>query len=235
MIVITIGNKVGVFVGEEKIIIFGLEQFADTMYDLLSVVPGKRVVAFCVDEAYIPTVTEKRRLPIIPFEKLEEYYSPDEVRIIFCIGYTRMNKIREIKMKEAKKRGYKIESYTHPTALIQAASVGEGNIFMEGVIIGNGVTIGDGNIFWPAAHIAHHTMVGNYNFFTISVAVAGNIVIHDHCVFGANCTVKNGVEIAEGTLAGAGSYISFSTEKWSVYAPPKTYKLEGKSSLDFKL
>lgn len=218
-----------------NIIIFGLEQFADTMYKLLHNNESYHIVAFTVDKLWLPQEKEKYDLPIIPYEELESYFTPSNHSIIFCIGYTDMNRIRESHMNDAKLRGYKIESYRHPSANIFTDKIGEGNIFMEGVIIGDNVKIGDGNIFWPAAHIAHHTNVGNFNFFTISVAVAGNITVHDYCVFGANCTVKNGIEIADGTLIGAGSYISESTEAWAVYAPPRTKKIDGKKSTDFKL
>lgn len=218
-----------------QIIIYGLEQFADTLFNLLQEDNEREVVAFSVDEAYMPDNTKKNGLPIVPYEKLEEYYSPSEYSILFCMGNTRMNLVRKERMLSAKDRGYFIESYVHPTALIQTEDIGFGNVFMENSLIGPKVKIGNGNIFWPASHVAHNTTVGNYNFFTISVAVAGNVIIGDNCVFGANCTVKDHVEIADGTLVGAGAYISKSTEPWSVYAPPRTYKLEGKSSLDFKL
>lgn len=219
----------------DKIIIFGLEQFAGQMYRLLNRSPEVRVEAFCVGKEYMPLGGERGGIPIVPFEDLEKYFRPSEYSILFCIGYTHMNQIRKKYMDEALARGYSVAGYRHPTALIQTDKIGYGNIFMENVIIGQGAEIGNGNIFWPAAHVAHHTSIGNFNFFTISVAVAGNIQIHDFCVFGANSTVKNGIEINDGTLVGAGAYISHSTEAWSVYTPPRTYKLEGKSSLDFKL
>ena len=217
------------------IIIFGMEQFAGQMFELLKREAEMNVKAFCADRSYLPEKSEWGGAQIVAFEDLEKYFAPDKHSILFCIGYTQMNQIRKERMEEAMARGYSIADYRHPTALIQSEDIGVGNIFMEGVVIGQGVKIGDGNIFWPAAHIAHHTWVGNYNFFTISTAIAGNIRIHDFCVFGANCTVKNGIEIKNGTLAGAGAYIAHSTEEWSVYTPPRSYQLKGKSSLDFKL
>lgn len=217
------------------IIIFGLEQFAEQMYSLLKNSGDMRVKAFCVDRAYMPSREIWGGKMVVPFEDLENHFKPSEYSILFCIGYTDMNRLRKKRMEEAIARGYSIAGYQHPTALIQTDKIGYGNIFMENVIIGQGVEIGNGNIFWPATHVAHHTHVGNYNFFTISTAVAGNIHVHDFCVFGANCTVKNGVEIKDGTLVGAGAYIAHTTDEWSVYTPPRTYKLEGKSSLDFKL
>lgn len=219
----------------KNVIIFGLEQFADMIFHLLENDDGYHVCGFCADKQYMNGAEEKFSLPVTAFEELEQRFEPKEHGILFCIGYTDMNRLREQRMMEAAQRGYKILGYAHPTALIQTEDIGQGNIFMEGSVIGQGCTIGNGNVFYPMAHIAHHTTVGNYNFFTISCAVAGNIKIDDYCVFGNNCTIKNGIEIQEGTLVGAGAYIAHSTEAWSVYVPPRSYKLEGKSSLDFKL
>lgn len=218
----------------KNIIIFGLEQFAMQMFHLLKQDSEVTIKGFCVDKKYLPE-NHRGGYSVYAFEDLENYFTPDEHSILFCIGYTKMNQVRKEKMESARKRGYFIASYCHPTALIQSQKIGYGNIFMEGVIIGQNTEIGNGNIFWPAAHVAHDTHVGNYNFFTISTAVAGNIVIHDFCVFGANSTVKNNIEINDGTLVGAGAYISHTTDAWSVYTPPRSYKLEGKNSLEFKL
>lgn len=217
----------------KKVIIFGLDQFAEMIFELLCE-EGHEIVAFTVDKTYCKD-KEKFSKPIVPFEELESLYVPEEHGIIFCIGYTDMNRLREKRMNMAMDKGYEILSYKHPTAIVQAKEIGYGNIFMEGSIIGQGCKIGNGNIFWPMAHVAHHTTVQNYCFFTISCSIAGNILIKDYCVFGNNCTIKNGIEIGEGCLIGAGAYISKSTEDWSVYTPPRSYKLEGKSSLDFKL
>lgn len=218
-----------------KIVIFGIEKFAEMIYSLLQEQEENCVYGFCIDMKYMPAQKEKYGLPIVPFEEIQDFFPASEFSVIFCIGYTDMNRLRKARMETALKLGYQVIGYTHPTAIIQAEKVGIGNIFMEGVICGQNSQIGDGNIFWPMAHVAHHTCVGSYNFFTISSVVAGNIKIADYCIFGANCTVKNGVNIAEGTLVGAGAYISKDTEPWSVYAPPRTYKLEGKKSTDFKL
>ena len=218
----------------DKVVIFGTEQFAEQLMDFFEA-DERSIAGFCTDKAYLPQNRKLRGLPVVAYEELEDHFPPAEYGILFAMGYTKMNMVRKERMDDAIRRGYTIESYTHPSAIINAEKMGYGNIIMEGVILGQGVSVGDGNIFWPAAHVAHHTSVGNYNFFTISVAVAGNVKIGDFCVFGANCTVKNSISIEDGTLVGAGSYIAHSTEAWSVYAPPRTYKLEGKTSLDFKL
>lgn len=218
----------------KNVIIFGADQFAEIIYEFLKNDNNMKICAFTVDEKY-KNVSEYRGLPLVAFENVEKIYPPEQYDIMICLGYTNMNNVRKEKYRQAREKGYKVVGYRHPSAIVLTEDYDESSIIMEGVVIGQGCKIGEGNVFWPKAHIAHHTTVGNYNFFTISCAVAGNIEIHDNCVFGNNCTIKNGIDIASYTLVGAGAYISKSTEECAVYVPPRTYKLEGKTSFDFKL
>lgn len=221
----------------KKAIIFGTDQFAEVLYYFLNQPDEKNKVevsAFTVDKKYLNQTTYCG-LPVIEFEQIEKYYPPEEYGIFICLGYTKMNEIRQVKFKEAKEKGYNILSYCHPTASVYAESMGEGNIIMENVTIGAFCRIGTGNVFWANAHIAHHTKMGDFNFFTISVAVAGNINIGNNCFFGNNCTIKNGINISDRTLIGAGCYLSKDTEPDGVYVPARSVQLTDKKSMDFDL
>ena len=173
--------------------------------------------------------------PVVEFENVENIWNPDEHEMIICVGYSDMNRQRQIKFKEVREKGYHIVGYRHPSSIVLTDDIGEGNIIMEGAVIGQSCKLGEGNVIWPMAHIAHHTTVGNYNFFTISCAIAGNITIGNNCVFGNNCTVKNGITIADYTLVGAAAYVRYNTEMCGVYVPAKTYQLLGKESFEILL
>lgn len=218
----------------KKAIIFGTEQFGEILYHYLKDEKKYEICGFVVDSKYKDKDTFYN-LPVVEFEKAHEIFNPDVYGMFICLGYVQMNKIRELKFKEAKDKGYEILSYYHPSAIVLSENIGEGNIIMEGSVIGPFCEIGDGNVFWPKSHIAHHTKIQNFNFFTISVAVAGNIIIGNNCFFGNNCTIKNGIEIRDKTLIGAGCYISKSTEEEGVYVPQRSIKLENKSSLNISL
>lgn len=219
----------------KKVVLFGLGQFADMMYSYLHAQAGYQICAFTVDRQYLLPSMQYNGLPVVAFEELREHYPPEEYGLFLCLGHTDMNRARRDKFREAKKMGYRILSYTHPTATVLTEDFGEGNIILENATIGAFCTIGKGNVFWPCSHIAHHTSIGDFNFFTISVAVAGNIHIHNNCFFGNNCTIKNGIDIADYTLVGAGCYVSKSTKAHGVYVPARSVCLEGKTSDDFHL
>lgn len=216
---------------KKKVIIFGIDQFSELIFDYLSVGNEYEVCGFTVDSKFAYT-NSFYQLPLIPFEEVEKFFSPIEYGIFICMGYTKMNKIREERFEQATQKGFQIMSYCHPSAIVNTIDIGIGNIIMEGVIIGSKCKIGNGNVFWAAAHVAHHTEVGNFNFFTISVAVAGNIKIKNNCFFGNNCTIKNGLTIEDYSLIGAGTYLDKNTERYEVYVPARSYKLDNQISTD---
>ncbi len=216
------------------VIIFGINQFAEDLCYYLKNETKYNVCGFTVDKEYC-TVNEYQGLPVVPFEEVEKIFPSFKYGIFICVGYNSMNTVREKKFKQAKEKGYQIMSFIHSTAIVLTDDIGEGNIVLEGVTIGIKCKIGCGNVFWANAHIAHHTTVGNFNFFTISVAIAGNINIKNNCFFGNNCTIKNGVKIDSYTLVGAGAYINHNTEKYGVYVPQRTVKLENKLSTEISL
>lgn len=216
----------------KNVIIFGTTQFAEILYFFLKQENKYNVCGFTVDKKYIKKETFCD-LPVFPFENIEDKFNPKDFGIFICMGYTNMNTVRAEKFTKAKQKGYAIESYTHPTAVVLSKDFGEGNIIMENVTVGAFCKFGDGNVLWANAHIAHHTCIKDYNFFTISVAVAGNIRIGSYNFFGNNCTIKNGINIEDYSLIGAGCYLSEDTKKYGVYVPPKSYQLLNKKSLDF--
>lgn len=218
----------------KKVIIFGTEQFGEILYHYLNEEKKYEICGFVVDKKY-KNIDVFCNLPVIEFETVENVFDPKEYGMFICIGYTQMNNIRELKVNEAKKKGYIILSYFHPSAIVLTKDLGIGNIVLEGAIIGPFCKIGDGNVFWSKSHIAHHTIVGNYNFFTISVAVAGNVLIGNNCFFGNNCTIKNNIEIKDRSLIGAACYVSEGTEEGRVYVPPRSIKLDNKASIDINL
>lgn len=190
--------------------------------------PQYETIGFTVDRDYMDEKFLFQK-PVVEFEKVESIWSPDEYEMMICIGYTDMNLKRQLKFEEAKKKGYHIAGYRHPSSIVLTDDIGEGTFIMEGAIIGQSCKIGKGNVIWAMVHIAHHTTMGDYNFMTISCSVVGNVMI------GNNCTIKNGIKIANYTLIGAGAYIRHNTEEKEVYVPPESYKLKGKQSLDFRL
>ena len=64
----------------------------------------------------------------------------------------------------------------------------------------------------------------------------GAIVIEKHCIIGVNSTVMPNITIAEGGAVGAHSYITSSTEPWSIYAgcPARKIKARNRHMLELE-
>lgn len=217
---------------KKKYIIFGINYFAEMIAYYVERYDDVDVVAYTVDEQYKETDSVHGK-PLIAFERLEEFYSVEDVFILNCLGYKKMNSLRRAKYEEIKRKGYKVASFIHPSTVIEKSDIGEGNIIFENVNIGYSAKIGNGNILWNGALISHHCEIGDYNFLSGSTALAGKVTIKNNCFLGVNCTVKGGVCIDEYTLVGAGCYLSKSTIAGGVYVPERFKYLEGKTSIDF--
>lgn len=187
-------------------IIFGLKDFASLAHFYLD-----DVVAFTADEKYCIDSTFEG-LPVIPFETIENEF-PNEHEMLLPIND---NKIRAIKASEAKKKGFKLAAYIHPTT-IKYGDVGDNCFVLENNIIQPYTTIGNNVIMWTANHIGHHSVIGNNVFVASHVVVCGHCTISDYAWLGANCTIRDGKHVGEGCIVGMNSAVINDTEKWSTY------------------
>ena len=219
----------------KKIIIFGISDFADQIFRYNKIEKTFDIEAFTVDREYC-SVSEYCGIPVIPFDVAAAKYSPEDVEFLIAIGYQRMNDIRKNTFEKIKKLGFKTASFVHPSAIILTENIGEGNIILEGTVIGLDCCIGNCNIFKASTHISHDTTIGDFNYFSVSTSVAGEVVIRNNCFFGNNSTTNDKISIASYTLVGAGAYIAHDVkEEYGVYVPARTIRLENKTSRDMKL
>lgn len=219
--------------------IYGTTDLAENLFYLLAE-DSIEIAGFVVERKYITDEIkaisfkdEIRKLPVIPFEELEEHYKKEEIAIYLCIGYTNMNRARREKFTEIKKRGYRIENYIHKTACVETDKLGEGNLIFEQAYIGMYAELGNGNIVYPKALIAHHTKVGDFNYFAISASVAGHVIISDENFFGNNSTTKDKIVIGKGNLIGANSYVTRDLSDENVIVPERSVILKDKKPTDF--
>ena len=219
----------------KKVVVFGTTDFAEVLSYWLEKDDRYEIAAYTLHQKYLSAAEKTfRGYPLVAFETLSQVYPPSTYELFLCIGYKQMNQHRRDIWEQAKKMGYRIASYQHPSSIVEAQELGEGNIFMEGTILGAYTQVGKGNVFYPAAHIAHHTKIGNFNFFAVSCAVAGHVQVGDFCFVGNNSTIRNGIQLQDYTLVGAGSYLAHDSPSHSVIVPPKSVLLD-KDSLKIDL
>lgn len=216
----------------KQCVIFGTTNFTAMMRYHLENSGDMHVAAFCLDKAYISEPTFDG-LPVVPWEEVSEKFPPSEYSMLIGLGYKRMNDPRKTKSEEAKKLGYTLTSFIHPTATISDnVMMGEGNIVLENTVISYKSSIGNGNIIWSGCVLSHEIKLGDYNYIAPGVTLGGGAVLTDNCFIGMNSVIRGGTVLEDHTLIGAMSFVNFSTKGYDIYVPPRTYKLENKISTD---
>src|SRR5258708_6347128 len=110
---------------ERKVIIFGIQDFAELAWYYLSKDSSYEVVAFSVNEKYMPSERTFHGLPIVSFESIERYYSPSDYLFFSPMSPKGMNKPREEIYLEIKRKGYRFINYISSKATLFDNIIGE--------------------------------------------------------------------------------------------------------------
>ncbi len=189
----------------------------------------QQVVALTVDGAHIGA-TEVFGLPVVPFEYLQESHPPDDFGMFVALGYTRVNRLREEKCREARAMGYKLISHVSPRASTwDDLSLGDNCLIMDEVIVHPFVELGSNVMIWSGAHIGHGSVIGDNCFFASRSLAAGFVKIEPNCFIGANSTIRHGVTIGRESIIGAGAVVIKDTAAQSINAAPAARLLPGTS------
>jgi sugar O-acyltransferase (sialic acid O-acetyltransferase NeuD family) len=215
-----------------KVVIFGLRDFASLAHFYLKCDSPHEVVAFTVDQAFLPSEPTFEGHPVVPFEELESQFPPGEFAGFAPLSHQGMNRMRRSVYERFKQKGYRLISYVSSRATcFPGTPVGDNCFILEDNTIQPFVTIGNNVVLWSGNHLGHHSTIADHVFFTSHVVLSGHCTVEESCFFGVNATVRDGLRIAEGTLVGMSATVARETEPWSVYkgAPAKP---SGLSSLD---
>jgi sugar O-acyltransferase (sialic acid O-acetyltransferase NeuD family) len=192
---------------EYKIIIIGDTAFAEIAYEYFTHDSAYEVSGFSVEKDYL-----KREslfgLPIVPFESVEQVYTPREHHFFAATTYTQSNRLRTRLYQQAKRKGYKPASYISSRAFVwRNCEIGEHCFIFEDNTVQPFVKIGHNNILWSGNHIGHHSTIKDNCFISSHVVISGFCEIGDYCFMGVNSTVGNNITIGNNCLVGAGALV----------------------------
>lgn len=200
-----------------KIIIFGIQDFAELAHFYLENDSPHEVVAFCVNEQYLPESRIFKGLPVIAFETIEAIYPPSEFQFFAPMAPNRMNRLREEVYHNIKAKGYKLISYISSKATLFNNKIGDNCFILEDNTIQPFTTIGNNVVLWSGNHIGHHSVIKDHIMFTSHVVLSGHCVVENYCTLGVNATIRDGITLAEGTFVAMAASIIKDTEPWSLY------------------
>jgi sugar O-acyltransferase (sialic acid O-acetyltransferase NeuD family) len=218
-----------------KVIIFGVQDFAQLAKFYLQHDSEHEVVAFSVNEQYLPETTTFEGLPVVAFEKVEETYPPSDFKFFAPMSPSRMNKLRESVYQQIKEKGYEMISYVSSKATVfPGAAIGDNCFILEDNTIQPFTSIGNNVVLWSGNHIGHHSLIKDHVSFTSHVVLSGHCVVESFAFFGVNATIRDGIHIAEGSFIAMAAAVTKNTEPWGVYKGNPAKKGETLSKdLDF--
>jgi sugar O-acyltransferase (sialic acid O-acetyltransferase NeuD family) len=211
---------------KEKMIIIGDSAFAQIAFEYFSYDSPYEVVAFSVEKNFLKR-EELFGLPVVPFEELENRYSPNEYKVFVAIAYNQFNRVRERLYNEVKKKGYSTTSYVSSKAFIwRNVEIGENCFIFEDNTIQPWVKIGNNVIIWSGNHIGHHSVIKDHCFISSHVVISGFCEIGEYCFLGVNSTIIENVKIAKNCLIGAGAIVLKDTKEGKIYVgnPAKPFE-----------
>ncbi|HMJ67947.1 MAG TPA: acetyltransferase [Cyclobacteriaceae bacterium] len=209
-----------------KVIIFGIQDFAELAHYYLTNDSAHEVVAFSVNEKYMPAERKFHDLPVVPFEDIESGYNPGDFKFFAPLAPARMNRTRETVYNAVKEKGYELISYISSKATVFNNKIGDNCFVFEDNTLQPFTNIGNNVILWSGNHIGHHGTIKDHIMFTSHVVLSGHCVVENYCTFGVNSTIRDGLTIAEGTFVAMGASIIRNTEAWGMYKGNPAVKSE---------
>lgn len=198
-----------------KLVIYGngqmarmFAEFAQEQFD---------VAGFTVDTAVL-SASEIDGLPVVPFERVEDFFPPYDHQMITAVGYLEMNALRALKYEQGLAKGYRFANYVHASiARHQSLTIGENNILLEHLALHPGTSLGNSNFISSNTSFGHGCTIGNNCCISAGVSVGGETKIGDNCFLGINATIGDNITIGARCYIGANTLVVRSTGENEVY------------------
>lgn len=219
----------------KKIIIFGSSEIAELAKFYFEEENKAEVVAFTVDDEY-QEEDSFLGCPVVPFSELSKSFPSSKYNMHVALSYKKLNKLREEKYYQAKKLGYKLESFiSNKSVVSKKASIGDNCFILENQTIQPLVTIGNNVMLWSGNHIGHGTSIGDHTYLASHVVISGNCKIGERCFFGVNSTLKDYLEIGDDCFISMDASITKDLNNGSVVLPAKSNYFESNDELAIKI
>jgi sugar O-acyltransferase (sialic acid O-acetyltransferase NeuD family) len=189
----------------KNIIIFGTNDLAELSLYYFTHDSDWEVHGFTKNKEFIEENEHFCSIDVVPFEELEQYYSPSDYYLFAPIIN---NKLREKIYNEGIERGYQFVSYISSKCTNYASLIGNNCFILEDNTLQPFTTIGNNVILWSGNHIGHHSKIEDNVFFTSHVVMSGHCHIKRGAFLGVNSTLRDGIEIGENSIIGMGSTVT---------------------------
>ena len=200
-----------------KVLIFGINDFAELAHYYLTNDSTHEVIAFVVNKKYLPEDKFFKGLPVVEFESVENTFSVKDFQFFAPMAPNKMNKVRESIYNAIKEKGYSMISYISSKATLFNNKIGDNCFILENNTLQPFTNIGNNVIMWSGNHIGHHSDIKDHVMFTSHVVLSGHCIVERYCTFGVNATIRDGLTISEGTFVAMGATVIRNTDAWGLY------------------
>lgn len=219
----------------KPIVLFGTGPVAEVVYYFMKSDSALEVAAFTVDGAYKKDEVFCS-LPLVDFERVTDFYPPDQYAMFIAVGYSHMNAFRAQRLADAREKGYEIISYIHPDSGMPGnCTYGENCFIMDKVLIHPFVDLGDNVFVWSGALIGHHSKIGDHCWIASCANIAGKVTVGASCLVAINATVGNGVTIGDKAFLGANTLLTRDLAEGQVLVAESTKPIRLNSQQFFRL
>ena len=207
---------------KHKVVIFGVLDTADLAHYYLTNDSPYEVVAFTVNKEYLKESTftprgSAKEYPVVPFETLEQHYSPSDYLFFAPMAGAKMNTLRKNIYEDGKAKGYRYISYVSSKSTVCDNKIGENCLILEDNTLQPFTEIGNNVVLWNGNHIGHHGKIDDHVFFTSHVVMSGHCHIKERAWLGVNATIRDYITIGEGCLVAMSSVVTKDTEDNGFY------------------
>lgn len=219
----------------EQIVIVGDGEFAEIAYEYFTYDSPYRVAAFSVERRFLER-SALFDLPIVPFEDLEEAYSPSTYRVFVAVTSTHLNRVRTRLYQEVKAKGFTPISYVSSRAFVwRNVEIGENCFIFENNVLQYHVKVGNNVIIWSGNHIGHRTVIGDNCFLASHVVISGFCEIGESSFLGVNSCIADFTKVGPDCVLGAGAVLVKDAEGRKVYVGNPARPLEHSSFKTFQV
>jgi len=193
----------------KRIVIFGTGEIAELAYYYFTDDSDYMVAAFVADDEFV-TTDSFLGLPLVKLSELEKYYPPSNFCAHVALSYRKLNRIREKKYYELKKKGYKLVSYISSKLvnLRRGITIGENCFILENQTIQHNVRIGNNVMIWSSNHLGHGSVIGDHTYISSHVVISGHCKIGKRCFIGVNAALRDFVEIGNDVFVSMGAMVT---------------------------
>lgn len=200
----------------ENIFLFGASDHCKYTIDIIER-EGKYKIAGIFDKKLLPgdTFYSYKVLGYID-ELLQLSKSLNISKGIVAIGdnFTRMKLANDIKSII---QDFKFVNAIHPSVIIgKNSKIGDGCVFMAGVILNNDCLIGDHVFIATKSSVDHDSMISNYSSLSPGVTTGGRIAIGECTAIGIGATILHYRNIGSNCVIGGSSLINKDVQDNSV-------------------